>query len=76
MHCSKCVGFWGTSYCRLPTHTSLPPCYKILAAPLIVVARCWALSDARHVVATDIIAEPQFSAAAAAAAHGLLNAST
>ena len=34
MHCSKCVSFWGTSYSRPPTHTSLPPHYKILAAPL------------------------------------------
>ena len=40
MHCSKCVSFWGTSYSRPPTHTSLPsllltsPRYKILAAPL------------------------------------------
>ena len=41
MHCSKCVSFWGASYSRPPTHTSLPhcyslpPCYKILAAPLV-----------------------------------------
>jgi len=34
MHCSKCVSFWRTSYSRPPIHTSLPPCYKILAAPL------------------------------------------
>jgi len=25
MRCSKCVSFWGTSYSRPPTHTSLPP---------------------------------------------------
>ena len=25
MHCCKCVSFWGTSYSRPPTHTSLPP---------------------------------------------------
>ena len=27
----------GDSYSRPPTHTSLPPCYKILAAPLVSV---------------------------------------
>jgi len=38
MHCSKCVSFWGTSYSRPPY--SLPPCYKILAAPLAVASGC------------------------------------
>jgi len=38
VHCSKCVSFWGTSYTLdpyTPTPSSLPPCCKILAAPLV-----------------------------------------
>ena len=48
MHCSKCVSFWGTSYSRPPTHTSLSPCYKILAAPLASAAGDWQLRDERR----------------------------